>query len=122
VVEGEKEYPPYCVPDSLYKYLAVITAVKLKPSILVIDEIENTLHAELLEKLYDIIKHEDVQVVAITHSPVLVDICDLKELVVARKEGGATRLYKLKKPEKVEKVLRELGITPSTRFVRNVDH
>ncbi len=54
------------LPDGLLKGLAILTALELKPENLLIDEIENSLHPELLEFLINVLKEEAKGYVFIT--------------------------------------------------------
>ena len=108
-------YPP-SIPDGFYKVLAILTAIELKPSILAIDEIENSLHAEALEYIIDELKNSESTVIIATHSPVVVDIVDLEDLIIVEKDEG-TRLRRVEEPEKVREELEELGITPSESWL-----
>jgi predicted ATPase len=108
-------YPP-SIPDGFYKVLAILTAIELKPSILAIDEIENSLHAEALEYVIDELKDSESTVIIATHSPVVVDIVDLEDLIIVEKDEG-TRLRRVEEPEKVREELEELGITPSESWL-----
>ncbi len=64
-----------------------------------IEEPENHLHAQLLETLVELLKQvqdesgpdRSAQVIATTHSPYLVDKCDLEELIVVERRDGATQ-------------------------------
>ena len=113
VFEGELELDPPCIPDGFHKFLALITALELKPSLLVVDELENSLHPKLLELVLDAFKHSDSTIIAATHNPYVIDICDPKDIIIVEKEYGSTRFKRIKEPEKVVSKLRELGLTLS---------
>jgi len=116
IYENDHELYPPCIPDGFYKVLAILTAIELKPSILVIDEIENSLHAEALEYIIDELKNSDATVIVATHSPVVVDIVDLEDLVLVEK-NEETRLRRIEEPDKVREELENLGITPSESWL-----
>jgi len=109
--EDTLELPPPNVSDGLYKVLAVLAALELKPSILVIDEIENSLHPRTLETILDEFKSSETMVIMTTHSPVVVDMTDPKDLVLVEKIAGETKFRRIKKPEEIKKKLHEAGIT-----------
>ncbi len=109
--------PPPNISDGFYKYLTILTALALKPSLLVIDEIENTLHVKLIEILYDIIKHSGVKVLATTHSLLLVNICDPREIILSEITKDGTLFKRISNPEEFVKELNRLGIMPSTRLL-----
>ncbi len=55
-----KEHGAYMLPanmsDGFYKFLAILTALELRPSLLAIDEIENSIHHETMELLMEELK------------------------------------------------------------------
>ncbi|WP_457548904.1 AAA family ATPase [Archaeoglobus sp.] len=111
VQEDSLELPPVCIADGLYKLLAILTALELKPSLLIIDEVENSLHPETLEKLLDELKSSETTVIITTHSPVVVDMTDPADLVIVEKIAGETKFRRIENPEEIKKKLREAGIT-----------
>jgi len=77
------------VPDGLIKTLAIAVAVDLNPSILLIDEVENSLHARALEYVFDMLNSVKVPVLAATHSPNVVDLAGPERtFLVTRGEDG----------------------------------
>ena len=113
VFENGLELPPPCIADGLYKILAILTALELKPSILIIDELENSVHPRALEYIFDEFKNSESIVIITTHSPVIVDMTDLKDLILVEKVMGETHFKRLKRPEDVKKRLKKAGITYS---------
>ncbi len=113
VFENELELPPPCIADGLYKILAILTALELKPSILIIDEVENSIHPRALEYIFDEFRNSESIVIITTHSPVIVDMTDLKDLILVEKVMGETHFKRLKRPEDVKKRLKKAGITYS---------
>jgi len=111
VQEDSLELPPACIADGLYKLLAILTALELKPSLLIIDEVENSLHPETLEKLLDELKSSETTVIITTHSPIVVDMTDPADLVIVEKVAGETKFRRIENPEGVKKKLKEAGIT-----------
>jgi predicted ATPase len=111
VQEDSLELPPVCIADGLYKLLAILTALELKPSLLIIDEVENSLHPETLEKLLDELKSSETTVIITTHSPIVVDMTEPDDLVIVEKIAGETRFRRIENPEEIRKKLREAGIT-----------
>jgi len=112
VEEGGVELPPPNVADGLLKVLAILAAVELGPSLLLIDELENSLHARLIEYVVDVLNSLDVPVLVATHSPAVVDLVGPERtIVVERGEGGGTRVSRIKDPEGLSRKLRELGVT-----------
>ncbi|MFA4646776.1 AAA family ATPase [Pyrococcus kukulkanii] len=113
VFEGDLELAPPSISDGFYKALAILTAVYLKPPLLIIDEIENSLHPETLELIIDTLKESESQVIITTHSPVVVDMVEPSELILVDKEKGETVFKRIEDPEKIKKFLNEKGITLS---------
>jgi len=111
VQENCLELPPVCIADGLYKLLAILTALELNPSLLIVDEIENTLHPKTLEMLLDELKSSDTTVIVTTHSPVVVDMIEPEDLVIVEKIAGETKFRRIENPEEIKKKLREAGIT-----------
>lgn len=113
VFENDLELAPPGISDGFYKVLALLTAVYSKPPLLIIDEIENSLHPETLELIIDTLRESESQVIITTHSPVVVDIVEPSDLVLVDKEEGETVFRRIKDPEKIKKSLNEKGITLS---------
>ena len=116
VFERDIELLPPAVPDGFYKMLLILTAIEQKPSILAIDEIENSLHAEILEYVIDELKNSDTIVILTTHSPVVIDMVELEDLIIVEK-NEETKLRKVEDPDKVKSELEKLGITPSESWL-----
>jgi hypothetical protein len=117
VHENGVELNPPCIADGFYKVLAILAAIELRPSLLAIDEIENSLHAKVLEYIIDELKSSEVTVVITTHSPVVVDMVDLEDLLIVEKTAEGTTLTPVKEPEKVRKKLAQLHITQSESWL-----
>ena len=113
VFENDLELAPPGISDGFYKVLAILTAAYLKHPLLIIDEIENSLHPETLELIIDTLRESESQVIITTHSPVVVDIVEPSDLVLVDKENGETVFKRIKDPEKIKKFLNEKGITLS---------
>lgn len=120
IYENGVELNPPCISDGFYKVLAILTAIESRPSLLAIDEIENSLHAKTLEYIIDELKSSGVTVIITTHSPVVVDMVDLEDLQIVEKTSEGTRITAVKKPEKLRKKLEELEITQSESWLYGV--
>lgn len=120
VHENGVELDPPCISDGFYKVLAILTAIESNPSLLAIDEIENSLHAKTLEYIIDELKSSGVTVIITTHSPVVVDMVDLEDLLIAEKTSDGTRLSSVKEPDELRKKLKELNITQSESWLYGV--
>jgi predicted ATPase len=71
--EGLELLPPN-TSDGFYKILTMLIAIYLKPPLLIVDEIENSLHPLILELILNTIGIGDTQAIITTHSPVVVDM------------------------------------------------
>lgn len=111
------ELDPPCLPDGLYKVLAILTAVELKPSLLALDEVENSLYKEALEYVIDELRASESTVLITTHSPLVVDIVKLEDLLICERTPEGTVLYRIKEPEKLRKKLAELKVTQSESWL-----
>ncbi len=114
--EGLELLPPN-TSDGFYKILTVLIAIYLKPPLLIIDEIENSLHPETLELILDTIKASDVQAIITTHSPVVVDMTEPDDMILVEKEQGESRFKRIKDPDKIRAFLKEKGIKFSTGWL-----
>jgi len=110
-IEFSKEH----LPDGLIKSLAILTGLEKEPTIFFIDEIENSLHPELLEYLITTIKEKCKGITFITtHSPIILNLAEPEEIWVFKPidEGIiAKNLTEYKSKEEIQKELEELGLT-----------
>ena len=114
VFEGELPLDPPMISDGFYKVLIILTAIETRPSILVIDELENSLHLEAIERILDELKDAGCIVIATTHSPLVIDLVDPADIIfVDRNEEGATVMKRIEDPEDLKRRLAEAGITLS---------
>ena len=117
--EGGKAYPAPCIPDGLIKLATLKTAMALEPSLLLVDEIENSMHAEMLRYIYDDLNHAPYPVVAATHSPHLVDLAGPERTLLVRREPGKdTVVEKIEEPRKLMEKLEKLGLSFSDYIYR----
>jgi predicted ATPase len=88
----------------------ILAPAGLRPSLLCIEEPENYLHPRLLEILVDLLDQraalDDLpQLIATTHSPLLVDKLTLDELVVTDKVDGATKFSRASNKKRLKELL-----------------
>ncbi|MDD1745935.1 MAG: AAA family ATPase, partial [Candidatus Methanoperedens sp.] len=102
--DGLELLPPN-TSDGFYKILTVLIAIYLKPPLLIIDEIENSLHPSTLELILDTIGIGDTQAIITTHSPVVVDMTELSNIILVDKEQGESRFKRIKDLEKIKEFL-----------------
>ncbi|MEM0004623.1 MAG: AAA family ATPase [Desulfurococcaceae archaeon] len=109
--ERDLELPPSNIADGVIKVLAISVAVELEPFILLIDEVENSLHVKALEYVFDMLNSLEVPVVLVTHSPIIVDLANPERtIVVLRGSDGSTKLEYFEDPRELKSRLSELGI------------
>ncbi len=114
ILENGLKLQPKMVSDGFWKLLTILTAIELNPHIIVIDELENSLHPEAIEYVVDELKNSKSIVIVTTHSPAVVDIIDPKDLILLEKDvEGKTIVKRIENPEKIKKWLSENGITLS---------
>jgi hypothetical protein len=100
------------MPSGVLKTLIVETALQAKPTVVVIDEFENSLHPELQQFLMDELRNSGTYVFLTTHSTVSLDyVKSPSEVVVLRLEGGETKAYRLR--EEAREKLKRYGLTLS---------
>jgi len=112
--ENGLELPPPNIPDGAIKLLAIMAAVELEPSVLLADEIENSMHAKMLEYIVDRLNSLSIPVIVTTHSPIVVDLVEpSRVLIVFRDAELGTYVEKIEKPEELYQELKQLGIALS---------
>lgn len=117
VYEDGVEFNPPNVSDGLYKILTILTAIHLKPSLLIVDELENSLHPETLELVLDTIKTSEVRTIITTHSPIMVDMTKPDDIILIEKEQGESKFKRPEDPEKIRKFLNKKQITFSEGWI-----
>ena len=108
------EIPKEHLPDGLIKALVILTALEQKPTILLIDEIENSLHPDLLEFIVNVLKEENVTIFITTHSPTVLNLVDPEEIWICKPTDEEIKIKnatEFKSKEELLKELDELGIT-----------
>ena len=105
---------PRNVPAGIIKMITVFFAIYvLKPSLLIIDEIENSLHLKFIEELASAIYYSPPQFIITTHSPMVIDMFDPEDIILFYKEKGETKAEKIKDPEKLKDKLIDEGLALS---------
>jgi predicted ATPase len=105
------------ISDGFYKVLTILTALESEPSLLMIDELENSLHAEALELIVDELKSSHFMIIITTHSPVVVDIAAPEDLILVSKGDEGSIFERTKNPEKIREELTKAKITLSERWL-----
>ena len=109
-------YPPG-ISDGFYKALTILTALESEPSLLIVDEVENSLHAKALALIIDELKMSECVTILTTHSPAVVDIVSPEDLILVEKGDEGSVFRRREKPEEVRTELSERGITLSERWL-----
>lgn len=117
IIENGVPLPPPSIPSGYAKMLAILTAVALKPSLILIDEIENSLHLKFIEELLDVLEYSESKVIIATHSPLVVDLVDPEDLIQVEKIGMTSKFERIPDPEKLKKKLLEKGLTLSESWL-----
>ena len=105
------------IPDGYLKALALFHLLDTRPSLLLIDELENSLHLKLLELAMSAFRSSGTKVVVTTHSPMVVDLADPSELVMLSLSEGATVARRVGDPEAVRRRLAEEGVLLSESWL-----
>ena len=100
--------------DGELVFLALLSLIlaprELRPSLLCIEEPENYLHPRLLEILIELLDQQSAlrqlpQLIATTHSPLVVDKLTLDELVVTDRIDGATKFSRASSKKRLKELL-----------------
>jgi predicted ATPase len=112
LISDTAQVTPPSIPSGVLKTLIIESLLLWRPTLIVIDEFENSLHPELQQFLMDEFRGSDVYTIITTHSTVPLDyVKDVREVVVLKLEGGETKLYRLGEEE--GRRLRESKLTLS---------
>lgn len=104
---------PPSLPDGFFKLILILTAVEMNPAILLIDELENSLHESILVYLIDSLRDSNITTIVTTHSPLVVNNVELSEIRILEKGINGTKIKTIDKPEEVKRKLIEMGVTPN---------
>ncbi|WP_221290335.1 AAA family ATPase [Stygiolobus caldivivus] len=111
--------PPPSVPSGLIKMLTIMTALALRPKVLAIDEVEDSLHLKYIERLLDVFGYfsDGTQIILSTHSPAVIDLVNPSDLVLVSRVGLSTKVRKVnKKDGELKEFLVKNGITLSDAY------
>ena len=105
------------LPDGFFKILLVLIALEAKPSLLMIDELENSLHDTAIQYILDSIRESGVYTIISTHSPLVINSTNLEELRILENRANHSTVRSVTDPDSTKKKLVELGITPSESWL-----
>jgi predicted ATPase len=95
VVDGLR-LAPISIPQGVLKTLILESLLAWEPSLLVVDEFENSLHPELQQFLLDEFRSSGVNVIITTHSTIPLDYArSPDEVLVLKLVNGETVAYRL---------------------------
>ncbi|PKP59534.1 MAG: hypothetical protein CVT88_05235 [Candidatus Altiarchaeales archaeon HGW-Altiarchaeales-1] len=122
VVENGTNFIPQSLSDGFFKIMAILALSfgKTAHNILVIDEIENSLHPEAIEILIDALKSSKKQVIITTHSPIVLNVCKVEDILFVKKEVDETKVSRVENAEKLKKDLEKAGISTGEGWLYNV--
>jgi len=111
---SKKPFKPPSIPTGLFKLISIELSLCIASPLIIIDEIENSLHAQLIAYILDEFRNSNSIGLFTTHSPALIDIIDPSEIIILYKNiEGETDKQRYKDIEKIKNELNKLGITLS---------
>jgi len=113
VKEGNNYFYPPNLPLGFYKLIMILELIEQKPEMLVIDEIENSFHEKMIEYILDTIIARGIKTIISTHSPIMVDLVDLKDILIVKMVNNQTKVEHIRNSKQKSKILIKDEITPS---------
>jgi predicted ATPase len=95
-----KPLPGWLLSGGTLRVLAILSqfVLPVKPKVLLIDEIENGLDPRTIGLVINLIQQEfnteGMQVIVSSHSPYLLDLCELQHILVCEKDAQGCRFYR----------------------------
>jgi len=99
------------ISDGTLRFLAFLTIIHLpeKFSLLCFEEPELYFHPYLLDKLIELLKNLQIQVIITTHSPQILNLLEPEEIMIINKEDGCSVCKKLPTIPEIIKKLKDDG-------------
>ncbi len=102
------------INDGLLRFMAIFAQLTKKQSALLLDEIENGVNPELIEKLVDSLVEANTQVIVTTHSPMILnymedDVAKLGVVYLYKNKAGATQAIRLFDIPSMQRKLKFMG-------------
>lgn len=102
------------INDGLLRFMAIFAQLTKKQSALLLDEIENGVNPELIEKLVDSLVEANTQVIVTTHSPMILnymedDVAKLGVIYLYKNKAGATQAIRLFDIPSMQRKLKFMG-------------
>lgn len=117
VFDGSTALTAPSIPDGLYKLLTILTAIELNPKFLLIDEMDTSLHAKIIEHVIDELKTCNANVIITTHSPAVIDMVDIDDIVLLERFDSGTVSRRIDNPDQLNKELQASGLTVSEKLL-----
>jgi predicted ATP-dependent endonuclease of OLD family len=119
--ENLAKFPISLIGGGHQEILALIYQISKEEGIFGLEEPEIHLHPRLARQLYHNLQElsKEKQLFIATHSTVFIDIENLNNAWIIRKEGKETKVVRIEKENKLKDILFELGIQPSDIFFSN---
>ena len=117
VHDGNVVLSPPSVPDGFYKLLAILTAVEMEPKLLLIDEMDTSLHAEIIDYVLSELRTCNSHVIITTHSPLIIDAVELEDVVILERSKSGTVCKRIEDIDSMKEKLREQGLTLSESWI-----
>jgi predicted ATPase len=112
LIADDLRLAPISIPQGVLKTLILESLLRWRPTLLVVDEFENSLHPELQQFLIDEFRYSDLYVILTTHSTTPVNyVKKVQEVIIFRLENGETKAYRLN--EEIAEILRNRKLTLS---------
>lgn len=111
----ERQFSSYSTSDGNLRTMAILSTLlgEPKPSVFLVDEIENSFHPARIKSLMDFLKYVsgieagNLQIIVTTHSPVVLNYVEGKQLVYVYKKEGRTEIVNPHKDKRVWKHLED---------------
>ncbi|EOC1778239.1 TPA: AAA family ATPase [Vibrio parahaemolyticus] len=102
------------INDGLLRFMAIFAQLTKKQSALLLDEIENGVNPELIEKLVDSLVEANTQVIVTTHSPMILnymedDVARAGVVYLYKNAQGATQAIRLFDIPSMQRKLKFMG-------------
>ena len=117
VYDGDMILSPSSIPDGFYKMLAILAAVEMEPKFLLIDELDTSLHAEIIDYVLSELRTCESHVIITTHSPLVIDAVKLEDVVMLERTRSGTKCKRIENTDTMQKELRDQGLTLSERWI-----
>ncbi len=106
------EFLPNSLPDGLFKLLLILTALEMRPQILLIDEIENSLHINIIKYILDECeRNENTTVFCTSHSPQIMDLVRLENIILVKHKNQHSIYSHVKSLDSLKKQLIDTDMT-----------